>query len=93
MGRRRQYANDAERQRAHRQKQRARLQATCVEISPNCTLYLGNAYDIVPLLKDVDTLVTDPPYGANYNFAKPPALDMPAAGGPCSPLERQHPRR
>jgi len=28
----------------------------------DCTLYLGNAYDIVPLLVKIDALVTDPPY-------------------------------
>jgi len=28
----------------------------------DCMLYLGNAYDILPLLGKIDVLVTDPPY-------------------------------
>jgi site-specific DNA-methyltransferase (adenine-specific) len=71
MGRRRQYANATERQRAHRQKQRAPLQPSCVQISPTCTLYLGDAHVIAPTLQHIAALITDPPYGVAYDFTKP----------------------
>lgn len=32
----------------------------------NATLYLGDALDILPLIKDVDAVFTDPPYGISY---------------------------
>lgn len=33
----------------------------------NCTIYHGDCADILPLLGKVDAIVTDPPYGINYN--------------------------
>ena len=71
MGRRRQFANATERQRAHRQKQRALLQSTCVHIGDLVTLYLGDARGIAPTLQGIDALITDPPYGVAYDFTKP----------------------
>lgn len=33
----------------------------------DCTLYLGDCREILPLLPKVDAVVTDPPYGVNFN--------------------------
>ena len=33
----------------------------------NATLYLGDCLDILPTLPKVDAVITDPPYGINYN--------------------------
>lgn len=35
------------------------------EIIGDCTLYLGDCLEIMPLLDKVDAVVTDPPYGIN----------------------------
>jgi site-specific DNA-methyltransferase (adenine-specific)/modification methylase len=32
-----------------------------------CTLYLGDCIDVLPTLKGVDVVVTDPPYGIGYS--------------------------
>lgn len=40
------------------------------EIIGDCTLYLGDASEIVPALGMVDAVVTDPPYGINENSKK-----------------------
>lgn len=40
------------------------------EIIGDCTLYLGDCMDIMPLLEKVDAVVTDPPYGINYSANK-----------------------
>jgi len=37
------------------------------EIIGDCTLYLGDCLDVMPTLEPVDAVVTDPPYGMNYN--------------------------
>jgi site-specific DNA-methyltransferase (adenine-specific) len=37
-----------------------------VEIN-NCTLYLGDCMDILPTLDKVDAVITDPPYGFEFN--------------------------
>lgn len=34
-----------------------------VEVIGNCTLYLGDCLEVMPLLGKVDAVVTDPPYG------------------------------
>ena len=36
------------------------------EVIGACTLYLGDCMDVMPLLGEVDAVVTDPPYGVNY---------------------------
>ena len=36
------------------------------EIIGDCTLFLGDCRDILPTLGKVDAVVTDPPYGVNY---------------------------
>lgn len=35
------------------------------EVIGNCTLYLGDCAEILPLIKNVDAVITDPPYGIN----------------------------
>jgi site-specific DNA-methyltransferase (adenine-specific)/modification methylase len=42
------------------------------EIIGNCTLYLGDSLDIYPIIKNIDAIITDPPYGINHdcNFNK-----------------------
>jgi 23S rRNA G2445 N2-methylase RlmL len=70
MGRPRLFANATERQRAHRQKHRARLQAPCVQIGDLVTLYHGDARVIAPMLQDIHAVIADPPYGTNYDFTK-----------------------
>jgi site-specific DNA-methyltransferase (adenine-specific) len=56
--------------RAQRQRQRAQvLQVPCVQIG-DCTLYQGDARVIAAGLQHIDALVTDPPYGTNYDFTK-----------------------
>ena len=35
--------------------------------TPNGILYLGDALTIMPLLEPVDLVLTDPPYGLNFN--------------------------
>lgn len=35
----------------------------------DCTLYLGDCMDIMPMLGKVDAVVTDPPYGIDYGNA------------------------
>jgi len=37
------------------------------EIIGNATLYLGDCMDVIPTLDKVDAVVTDPPYGVDYN--------------------------
>lgn len=32
----------------------------------NATLYLGDCMEILPTLSKVDTVITDPPYGMNF---------------------------
>lgn len=36
------------------------------EIIGDCTLYLGDCMDVMPILGKVDAVVTDPPYGIGY---------------------------
>ena len=39
------------------------------EIIGDCTIYNGDALDILPTLKNIDCIVTDPPYGIDFgNF-------------------------
>jgi site-specific DNA-methyltransferase (adenine-specific)/modification methylase len=40
----------------------------------NATLYLGDCRDILPTLGKVDAVVTDPPYGIEYQSTQPDAL-------------------
>jgi hypothetical protein len=75
MGRPRLYANDTERQRAHRQLKRQRalqegLPAACRQIGDSVTLYLGDARLIAPTLQGVHALIADPPYGVGFQFTK-----------------------
>lgn len=37
------------------------------EVIGDCTLYLADCMDVMPYLGRVDALVTDPPYGINYD--------------------------
>ena len=39
------------------------------EVIGDCTLYLGDCLEILPLLGKVDAVVTDPPYGIDYGKA------------------------
>jgi len=71
IGRPRRYHTNADRQRAYRQ--RRHLQAgghTCVQIGDHITLYLGDAHVIAAGLQHIDALITDPPYGTNFDFTK-----------------------
>lgn len=38
------------------------------EVIGDCTLYLGDCRDILPLLPPVDAVVTDPPYGVGFKY-------------------------
>ena len=38
-----------------------------VEVIGDCTLYLGDCLEVLPLLGKVDAVVTDPPYGIRLN--------------------------
>jgi site-specific DNA-methyltransferase (adenine-specific)/modification methylase len=80
MGRPRGYATNAERQRAYRARQRAQLQAPCVQIGDRVTLYQGDARTIAPLLQGIDALITDPPYGTAYDFTKARVSHTPLQG-------------
>ncbi len=42
------------------------------EVIGDCTLYLGDCLDVIPTLKPVDAVVTDPPYGMAFqsNYRK-----------------------
>lgn len=40
---------------------------TSVEHLGDCTLYLGDSSEIIPTLDGIDAVVTDPPYGVNYD--------------------------
>ena len=36
------------------------------EIIGNCTLYLGDCIDVIPEIGFIDSIVSDPPYGINF---------------------------
>jgi DNA modification methylase len=38
-----------------------------IETIGDCTLYLGDCLEVLPTLGKVDAVVTDPPYGMNWN--------------------------
>jgi len=38
------------------------------EIIGNCTLYLGDCLEVLPLIKNIDAIVTDPPYGVGFKY-------------------------
>lgn len=40
-----------------------------VERIGNCTLYRGDALEVLPMLGPVDAVVTDPPYGVGFSYA------------------------
>lgn len=44
---------------------RTKLESFRKEVIGDCTLYLGDCREILPLLPKVDAVVTDPPYGIN----------------------------
>ncbi len=37
------------------------------EVIGDCSMYLGDCRDVLPMLGKVDAVVTDPPYGMNWN--------------------------
>ena len=37
------------------------------EIIGDCTLYLGDCLEIMPILESVDAVITDPPYGMKWD--------------------------
>ena len=87
MGRRRLYASATERQRAHRQRHRsAALRAPCVQIGDLVTLYLGDAHVLAAGLQHIDALITDPPYGTNFDFTKRRSTQKPLQ--PSGPAAR-----
>ena len=47
-------------------------------ILDNVTLYCGDCRDVFPLLKDIDSVVTDPPYGLSF-MGKKWDYDVPSA--------------
>ena len=63
---------------AHRQKHCVRKQAPCVHIGDRITLYLGDAHVIAPMLQCIDAMITDPPYGTNFDLPNPAAPTSPA---------------
>lgn len=48
---------------------REKLQSFRREQIGDCTLYLGDCREILPLLPKVDAVVTDPPYGIGFKYA------------------------
>jgi site-specific DNA-methyltransferase (adenine-specific) len=65
MSRTRAYASNAAKQKAYQQRRQANLLAYMPQKQiGDCTLYLGDAVQIVPLLPPCDHVVTDPPYEA-----------------------------
>ena len=48
-----------------------------VEIG-NATLYLGDCLEVLPLIDKVDAVITDPPYGMNFqsNFRNEKHLNL-----------------
>jgi hypothetical protein len=70
MPRPRVYASNAVKQLAYRQRKRRNLlTATPHEQIGDCTLYLGDAVRLVPLLAGYDHCLTDPPYEAQAHTA------------------------
>jgi site-specific DNA-methyltransferase (adenine-specific) len=64
MPRLRQYPDNAAKQAAYRQRQRAGFLATVPqEQIGDCLLYQGDARQLLPLLTGVDVILSDPPYG------------------------------
>ena len=47
----------------------------------DCSLYLGDCRDILPILGGVDAVVTDPPYGIAYQASQPNAIEYGAIKG------------
>ena len=39
----------------------------CIQIGP-ATLYLGDCFDIMPMLRPMEAVVTDPPYGIGFKY-------------------------
>jgi site-specific DNA-methyltransferase (adenine-specific) len=65
------HANNAEKCRAYRQRKRAAvLQVPCVRIGDLVTLYQGDARAVAAALQPLDAVITDPPYGTGFTFAK-----------------------
>jgi len=48
---------------------RKKLESFRREQIGDCTLYLGDCLEILPLLPKVDAVVTDPPYGVGFKYA------------------------
>lgn len=40
------------------------------EVVGNCILYHGDCLEILPFLDGIDAVITDPPYGINFDFSK-----------------------
>lgn len=85
MSRTRVYATNAARQRAYRLRRGAPLTALqqypSVQIGELITLYQGDAHVIAPLLRGIDALISDPPYGTQFDFTKPRRSRRPLQGG------------
>jgi site-specific DNA-methyltransferase (adenine-specific) len=76
MGRPREYDNDAARQRAWRARRRAQARQVeipdpSLQIGDLVTLYCGDGRVIGPMLRGVDAVITDPPYGRGFDFTRP----------------------
>jgi site-specific DNA-methyltransferase (adenine-specific) len=72
VARPRAYATNAERQAAYRRRlaERRQVPLACVETG-DCTLLQGDARVLWPTLKDIDVILTDPPYSAvTHNGAR-----------------------
>jgi site-specific DNA-methyltransferase (adenine-specific) len=87
MPRPRTYPTNAARQQAYRQRRRARhlQQYPCEQLGELVTLYCGDAHSIAPLLTGINALITDPPYGTQFDFTKRRRSRQPLQEG--KPLE------
>lgn len=65
-----------------------------IETIGDATLYLGDCMDILPTLGKVDAVITDPPYGMNWNTDSTrfsgggsPGIDRPRIHGDDAPFD------
>jgi site-specific DNA-methyltransferase (adenine-specific) len=100
VGRPHRHANDQARWRETKRNQRRRaaglqpngpvptvqmgaLQVPCVRIG-TCTLYLGDALQLAPLLQGINAVILDPPYGTAYDVTKARRSNNPLQGMPTA---------